>query len=78
MFHGNIPPRETDLWIVKHNLDEALLDEADETPQGVICFTPGTQIDTPNGPKDVSNLQVGDCVQTMDNGKAEILWLGSK
>lgn len=78
MFHGNIPPRETDLWIVKHNLDEALLDEADETPQGVICFTPGTQIDTPDGPRDVSNLQVGDRVQTMDNGAAEILWLGTK
>lgn len=78
MFHGEIPPRETDLWIVRHNLDEALLEEADEVPQGVICFTPGTMVATPDGPKDVASLIEGDKVQTMDNGAAEILWLGSK
>lgn len=78
MFHGAIPPRDTDLWVVRHNLDEALLEEADEVPQGVICFTPGTMIETPEGPKDVAHLAEGDFVQTMDNGAAEILWLGTK
>lgn len=78
MFHGAIPPRNTDLWIVKHNLDEGLLTEADETPQGVICFTPGTMIATPSGPKDIASLSEGDLVQTKDNGAAEVLWLGSR
>jgi len=78
MFHGAIPPRDTDLWIVRHNLDETLLIEANKTPQGVICFTPGTMIRTPDGAKDIATLSEGDLVQTKDNGTAEVLWLGSK
>ena len=78
MFQDDIPPRDTDLWVVKHNLDETLLDEVEEDPKGVICFTPGTLIDTPSGQIDVANLAPGDKVQTMDNGVSEILWLGTK
>ena len=76
MFHGNIPPRETTLWIVKHNLDEAVLREADPASKPVICFTPGTMITTPDGPRDIITLSAGDRVQTKDNGSAEILWIG--
>lgn len=76
MFHGVIPPRDTTLWIVKHNLDEATLQEADPAHKGVICFTPGTMIATPDGPRDVVTLAAGDKVQTKDNGAAEIMWIG--
>ncbi len=78
MFHGEIPPRATELWVVCHSIDRALRDEALRTPRGVICFTPGTMISTPYGPRDVASLAEGDLVQTQDNGCAEILWIGQR
>jgi len=78
MFHCEIPPREQDLWIVKDNVDAATRAEADQNAIGVICFTPGTMIATPWGPRDVASLMEGDKVQTRDNGAAEILWLGAR
>ncbi|MEJ6397463.1 Hint domain-containing protein [Yoonia sp. 208BN28-4] len=78
MFAGDIPPRATDLWIVRVDASASLLREPDAAPGGVICFTPGTMILTPDGPRDVASLLEGDLVQTQDNGAAEILWLGQK
>ena len=78
MFHCEIPPREKDLWIVKDTVDAATRTEADQNAMGVICFTPGTMIATPWGPRDVASLMEGDKVQTRDNGSAEILWLGAR
>ena len=78
MFHCEIPPREEDLWIVKDTVDAATRAEADQNAIGVICFTPGTMIATPWGPRDVASLMEGDKVQTRDNGSAEILWLGAR
>ena len=78
MFHGEIPPRDTDLWIVRHTIDAVTRYEANVEPAGVICFTPGTRILTPDGSRDVAELREGDRVQTKDNGPAEILWLGRR
>lgn len=78
MFHGDIPPREAELWIVRHNFDGSLLAMPDRKPGGVICFTPGTMIRTADGARDVAALREGDWVQTQDNGLAEILWLGRR
>lgn len=78
MFHGEIPPRETDLWVVRHNLNATLRTQAQNSPGGVICFTPGTMIQTADGPRDVAGLREGDWVQTKDNGLTEILWLGRR
>lgn len=78
MFHGEIPPRQTDLWIVRDSLDAQTRQEADQNAMGVICFTPGTIIATPWGPRDVASLVEGDKVQTRDNGSVEILWLGRR
>lgn len=78
MFHEDIPPRQCELWVVRHNLDAPLRAQADENPGGVICFTPGTMIKTADGPRDVAALREGDWVQTKDNGLAEILWLGQR
>ncbi|MEL7254538.1 MAG: Hint domain-containing protein [Pseudomonadota bacterium] len=41
----------------------------------VPCFTPGTMITTPHGPKPVETLMKGDLVLTMDNGFRPILWI---
>ncbi|MCB5200796.1 Hint domain-containing protein [Loktanella sp. TSTF-M6] len=78
MFLDDIPPRQTELWIVRHGVDARLRAEVQSVPRGVICFTPGTMIRTPHGPRDVASLSEGDVVQTQDNGPAEILWLASR
>lgn len=78
MFHGEIPPRNTDLWVVRHKVDARTKAEATEPANGVICFTPGTMIATPRGPREVGTLSEGCFVQTQDNGPAEILWVGTK
>ncbi|MCJ8139383.1 Hint domain-containing protein [Falsirhodobacter halotolerans] len=48
------------------------------TPQTAsACFTPGTQIRTPNGLRAVETLRIGDLVVTRDNGPQPILWAGA-
>ena len=45
---------------------------------GVVCFTPGTQIDTPTGPCLIEDLKIGDMVITRDNGPRRVSWIGTK
>jgi Hint domain len=40
------------------------------------CFTPGTMIRTPAGPRRIEDLQVGDAVVTRDHGPQNLRWLG--
>ncbi|MGR3760056.1 Hint domain-containing protein [Roseobacteraceae bacterium NS-SX3] len=77
MFCNELPPRDTDLWVVHQALGPALAQHSPES-SGVICFTPGTRIATPQGPRLVEDLRQGDKVQTRDNGAQEILWTGSR
>ncbi len=44
----------------------------------VVCFTSGTSILTPTGPKLIDSLAVGDLVLTKDNGIQAIRWIGKK
>jgi hypothetical protein len=44
----------------------------------VPCFTIGTLIDTPDGPKAVESFKPGDRVLTMDNGVQEVRWVGQE
>lgn len=41
----------------------------------VVCFTPGTLIATPRGPRLVESLMPGDLVQTRDNGAQPVQWV---
>lgn len=43
---------------------------------GPPCFTPGTLIDTPEGPRRVEDLKPGDLVTTADHGAQPLLWVG--
>ncbi|MEL6620147.1 MAG: Hint domain-containing protein [Pseudomonadota bacterium] len=43
----------------------------------VPCFAPGTVIDTPDGPRPVETLKVGDLVTTRDRGPQSIRWTHS-
>ncbi|PTQ71397.1 Hint domain-containing protein [Celeribacter persicus] len=43
-----------------------------------VCFARGTLIDTPEGPRFIETLRVGDRVHTLDHGPQEIRWIGSR
>lgn len=78
MFVDDVPPRNTDLWVVHHTLNTAPGDGMGHGSGGVICFTPGTWIDTPDGARLIEDLREGDTVWTKDNGAQEIQWVGSR
>lgn len=78
MFMDKMPPRGTDLWVVHHALDVLQLTTPERVGSGVICFTPGTRISTPDGPRLVEDLCEGDRVQTKDNGAQEVQWIGAR
>ncbi len=78
LFVGEAPPRQTDLWVVSHNIDLANRDQMADVAGGVICFTPGTAILTDTGPRPVEDLREGDRLQTKDNGYAPVLWIGQR
>ncbi len=44
----------------------------------IICFTRGTRIETPYGPRPVQDLRPGDLVLTRDHGVQPLRWVGSK
>ncbi|WP_422053593.1 Hint domain-containing protein [Shimia sp.] len=50
--------------------------DGDEYPPA--CFTPGTQILTPQGDRPIEDLEVGDKVVTRDNGALTVNWIGRK
>ncbi|WP_371226047.1 Hint domain-containing protein [Roseovarius sp. 2305UL8-3] len=78
IFIDEIPPRGTEMWVVHHTLQGHASGSTGPDTGGVICFTPGTRIETPDGPRLVEELREGDWVQTKDNGAQEIQWLGSR
>ncbi len=78
MFLDEIPPRNTEMWVVHQSLGAHRSNTTDVESGGVICFTPGTRIETPTGPRLVEELREGDQVQTKDNGAEEIQWIGSR
>lgn len=78
MFLDEIPPKDTEMWVVHHALDGMRRAKAEPMSGGVICFTPGTRIETPDGPRLVEELRQGDRVQTKDSGAQEIQWVGSR
>ncbi|MEP5728458.1 MAG: Hint domain-containing protein [Sulfitobacter sp.] len=78
MFLNEIPPRNSELWIVHHTLGSGPNDAHAPGSGGVICFTPGTRIMTPEGLMRIEEMQEGDLVQTKDNGAQPIRWIGSR
>ncbi len=50
--------------------------QQDGTQTAVPCFLAGTLIDTPEGPRAVEDLRVGDLVLTLDNGPQPVRWIG--
>jgi len=77
MFLDELPPAETDLWVVRRTVDMAA-ESGTGASGGVICFTPGTRIQTESGGRRVEELRQGDRVLTKDDGPQDILWIGSR
>ncbi len=44
----------------------------------ITCFVAGTMIETPDGPRPVEDLRVGDRVLTVDAGAQVLRWVGSR
>jgi len=78
MFLNELPPRNSDLWIVHHTLGSAARSVSGPAQSGVICFTPGTRIRTKDGTRLIEDLREGDLVQTKDNGLQPLRWIGSR
>lgn len=78
MMLGDVPPADRDLWVVRTSIDRARVAAGGREGGGVICFTPGTRIATPEGPKLIQALRPGDLVLTKDDGPQEVLWMGHR
>ncbi|MHA3916573.1 Hint domain-containing protein [Halovulum sp. GXIMD14793] len=44
----------------------------------IVCFTTGTLIQTPGGPRVIESLSPGDLVNTRDHGPQPIRWIGQR
>ncbi|KFE34477.1 Hint domain-containing protein [Thioclava atlantica] len=77
MFASRMPPADTDLWVVERALD-LRPKSARKGPAGVICFTPGTLIETEHGRRPVEALREGDRVLTRDDGAQPVCWIGQR
>lgn len=75
MFAGEMPPADRDLWIVHSDIPQP---GAAVEALGTICFTPGTRIATPRGPRLIEDLRPGDLVDTADAGAQPVLWVGQR
>lgn len=75
---GALPPWNADLSVIA--VDGAPPDHSrlPGAAGGAVCFTPGTLLDTPEGPRPVEDIRPGDQVSTRDSGAQEVLWTGAR
>ena len=78
MFVGDVPPADRDMWVVRTAIDRSAFAGGARVEGGVICFTPGTRIMTPEGARVIQDLRAGDLIQTKDNGAQPIMWTGHR
>lgn len=74
VFAGRLPPKDTPCWVTASNL--AGLGRPARPAQDVICFSDDALIATPQGPRPIALLNVGDTVTTRDNGPQPVRWIG--
>ncbi len=71
---GALPPRDVELSVV-----DLRIGRRPAAPErGMVCFTPGTRIVTPEGPRAVEEIRPGEHVSTRDGGGQEVIWAGAR
>ena len=78
MFSGDLPPQGRLLRVARGIECERHRLRTTGLPVGVICFTQGTLLRTPNGNRPVEFLREGDRIDTVDAGPQEIVWIGNR
>lgn len=78
MFLDEVPPQNSELWVVHHTVSLSRISAEEPDSKGVICFTEGTRIATMSGSIAVETLKLGDLVLTKDNGPQPIEWIGKR
>ncbi|WP_318527424.1 Hint domain-containing protein [Roseobacter sinensis] len=78
MFQDELPPRGTDLWVMRQSGQAAHTDVRHSGDKAIICFTPGTRLATLSGQRRVEQLRIGDLVLTQDNGPQPVQWIGRR
>ncbi|MEP3442252.1 MAG: Hint domain-containing protein [Sulfitobacter sp.] len=68
----------TSIQFNQPNPETAVFQTISEGDTGVACFTAGTMVDTPNGPRLIETLAEGDLVTTLDHGPQRIRWIGAR
>ncbi|MBT8155381.1 Hint domain-containing protein [Epibacterium ulvae] len=66
----------TTLQFNQPNPDTLVHDVVGPGDTGIACFTAGTLVDTPSGPRRVEALRAGDLVLTQDHGPQVLRWSG--
>jgi len=77
-FPGALPPSDTELTVVARADQRPALSRRAGGDAGLICFTPGTLVDTPDGPRPIEHIRPGDFVLTRDSGPQPVRWVGSR
>ena len=72
---GGFPPVGVPLTVTSAGEGPSFAATSYATP---ICFASGTMIDTPDGPRLVEEIKVGDLVQTLHDGPQPVLWHASR
>jgi len=78
-FVDQIPPSGVALEVIEAtegpgSSGQAAIDSGDIAAPA--CFTPGTMIETVDGPRAVETLRAGDSVLTVDRGAQQLIWVG--
>lgn len=78
LFTGSLPPDGMALFVEEGVTAAAAPSLLRPAVEGVVCFTPGTMLETPEGRRPVEALAAGDRVTTKDAGAQEVLWVGQR
>ncbi|WP_420862769.1 Hint domain-containing protein [Algirhabdus cladophorae] len=78
MFVNELPPKGTDLWVVRCDIPQVEPSPRGFGEPGVICFTPGTMVATASGLRPVETISPDDVLLTKDNGPQKIIWRGHR
>lgn len=74
MFRDRLPEPDRDYWVLRQDVGTATTVRG----HGMICFVPGTLLDTPQGPRPVEDIMPGDCIGTRDDGPQTVIWRAAR